>query len=190
MIKKYRKDLPTHYVICELPELHTYKYKDKFRTDPVHCPSAELNVIWNEKIYLMQKASEINPFHSEWFIWIDAGINIYRTEPPPDRAFPNESILRTLPKDKFIYSSSNPFDSSQVTATKYYHHISGTYVMHKSIIKKMADIYGKYMDKLVDKQNIWTDQVILTHIYKDHPELFYKLCDGYGEVIRYLYRDS
>jgi len=32
-----------------------------------------------------------------------------------------------------------------------------------------------------------TEQVILTYIYKDRPELFYKLADGYCEVIKYLY---
>jgi len=29
--------------------------------------------------------------------------------------------------------------------------------------------------------------VILTHIYKDHKELFYKLCDGYGTIIEKLF---
>ena len=43
------------------------------------------------------------------------------------------------------------------------------------------------MDKLVNKNNIWTDQLILTHIYKDNKHLFYKLCDGYGTIIEKLY---
>jgi len=43
------------------------------------------------------------------------------------------------------------------------------------------------MEKLIDNGNIWTDQVLLTHIYKDHKEMFYKLCDGYGTIIPLLY---
>lgn len=51
-----------------------------------------------------------------------------------------------------------------VTSSNYYHHIIGTY-LHKNIV-----------NNLIDTQNIWTDQVILTHIYKI----------GYGELVHLL----
>jgi hypothetical protein len=35
--------------------------------------------------------------------------------------------------------------------------------------------------------NIWTEQVILTHIFNDMPELFYKFADGYGKIAEYLF---
>ena len=63
-------------------------------------------------------------------------------------------------------------------------------MLHKKIIDTVVETYRKYLEELIDKHNIWTDQVILTHIYKDHPDLFYKLCDGYGEIIRYLFRNT
>lgn len=50
-----------------------------------------------------------------------------------------------------------------------------------------ANLYKEYMEKLINKNNIWTDQVILSRIYIDNKELFYKLCNGYGENINYLY---
>jgi len=43
------------------------------------------------------------------------------------------------------------------------------------------------LNKLLVHQNIWTEQVILTHIYKDVPDLFYKWFDGYGEIAKYLF---
>ena len=43
------------------------------------------------------------------------------------------------------------------------------------------------IDKLVDKSITWTDQVILTHIYNDNEQLFYKLSDGWGKIIPLLY---
>jgi len=187
LIKKYRKDLPTHYIICEIADFHTYKYKDRLITHPKHSPSVELNLIWNEKLFMIQKAAELNPFHSEWFVWIDAGISVFRDKAPPNTTFPKEELIQALPKDKFIYSASESYDSSKVSPTNHYHHISGTYVLHKNIINRFVELYKEYIDKLFDKNNIWTDQVILTHMYKDHPDLFYKLRDGYGEVIKYLY---
>ena len=77
---------------------------------------------------------------------------------------------------------------SEENKYKYYHCISGTsYILHKNIINKFVNIYKNYLDKLVDKNNIWTDQVILTHIYKDNKELFCQLGNDYGMIIKLLY---
>jgi hypothetical protein len=164
-------------------------------TDPIHCPSVELNLIWNEKIFMMQKAYELNPFQSEWFKWIDAGITTYRDCKPPDSPFPDTNKLLQLPKDKFIYTSSYDFTMKDATTYKHYHHISaGTYVMHKEILPKIVEVYREYFHNIVnkdniriDKNNIWTEQVILTHIFIDHPNLFYKLCEGYGAIVPFLF---
>ncbi len=186
IIKKFRKDLPTYYIIREIEDFFTYKYKNNMITHTIHCPSVELNLIWNEKIFMIQKACEINPFNSEWFKWVDAGICTYRDNSPPNIPFPNVNKLNKLPIDKFIYSSSNEYYDYLVKNDNYYHHISGTYLIHKSLINTFVDIYKMFLER-IDKNNIWTDQVLLTHIYKDYPELFFKLCDGYGEIIKYLY---
>ena len=66
-------------------------------------------------------------------------------------------------------------------------YITGTYLLHHSIIDKFVGIYKQYLDKLVDKSIVWTDQVILTHIYQDHKHLFYKLSEGWGTIIPLLY---
>ena len=193
LIKSFRRKLPTHYIECNIEDFYTYKYKNKMSTHPIHCPSIELNLIWNEKIFLMEKAMKINPFKSEFFCWADAGICTYRTIQPPKDPFPNLSKLAKLPKDKFIYSASNPWNQSFVSNANYYHHIAGTaYILHKDIIHNFTEMYKLYMDKIftddsVSKSNLWTDQVILTHILKNFPHKFYKLCNGYGNVINELY---
>lgn len=187
-IKKYRHHLPTFYVECNMEDFFTQKYKEKMITHPEHCPSIEVNLIWNEKIFLIKKALEFNPFSSDFFCWADAGLCTYRDNLPPTIPFPNLDKLNKLPTDKFIYSSSYHYNEIKVKKDNYYHHITGTtYILHKNIINNFADIYEKYLDKLIDKNNIWTDQVILTHIYKDHKDLFFKLCIGYGEIFPHMY---
>ena len=70
IIKKYRRELPTHYVEYKLQDFYTDKFKDKMITHPIHCPSIELNLIWNEKT----KNININPLNSDFFRCIDASI--------------------------------------------------------------------------------------------------------------------
>jgi hypothetical protein len=187
-IRQFRKDLPTHFVELEITDFECYKYKDILKTHPEHCPSAELNLIWHEKLFLVKRASELNPFNSEWFHWIDAGHCIYRDETPPLSVFPNPGKIDKLPKDKFIYSSSDPYYEHKVSKTDYYHHIAGTsYLLHKSLINKFLLIYKEYLEKLSYSNSVITDQIVLTHIYKDNKDLFHKLCEGYGEITRYLF---
>ena len=187
LIKSFRKDLPTYYIECAIEDFYTYQYKNKMITDPIHCPSVKLNLIWNEKMFMMQKAREINPFNSEWFHWIDAGICVYRDKSPPAWPFTNINKLNCLPKNKFIYSQSEKYNAALITKTNYYHHISGTFLLHRDFINTYCEIYKEALAKLVDKNNIWTDQVIHTHIHKDNPALFFKLCDGYGDIAKYLF---
>ena len=187
IIKTYRKELPTYYIECNIEDFHTYKYKDKMITDAYHCPSVELNLVWNEKIFCIKKTLDINPFNSEFFMWVDAGICIYRDKSPPKKSFPNIEKLNMLPKDKFIFTSSpdyNPNDSRYYFKMSY---VTGTsYILHKNIIVNFSEIYKEYLNKLVDKNNIWTDQVILTNIYQDYKEGFYELCKGYGTICNIL----
>ena len=139
-------------------------------------------------MFLRQKAAKLNPFSSSHFMWVDAGICTYRDNPPPKTQFPNLDKLNKLPKDKFIFTSSTGYyNDSMIQKNNYYHYISGTYLLHHSIIDNFVEIYKKYLDKLINKDNIWTDQVILTHIYKDNKDLFYRLSNGYGVIIPLLY---
>jgi hypothetical protein len=187
-IKKFRGNLPTHYIELSMEDFKTYKYKDEMITHSRHCPSVEVNLIWNEKIFMIERAYQINPFCSEFFCWVDAGICTYRNKMPPQTPFPNINKLNSLPKDKIIYSSTNRvFDRKLFVEGKYHltHHISGTYILHKDILHKIVDLYNKYLN-IINKKDIYTDQVLLTHIYKDHPELFHKFCDGYGGIFKWL----
>jgi hypothetical protein len=188
LAKSFRRDLPTYYIECEIEDFYTYKYKDRMRIHPIDSPSAELNMIWNEKLFLIEKAARLNPYNSEFFAWIDAGICTYRNKMPPNVQFPNSNKLALLPKDKFIFTTSEkPFFEPHRLNT-YYHHIAGTsYILHKNILQEFIDIFIEYLEKIMKPNGIYTDQIILTHMFNDYPELFYKLGNGYGEVVPLLY---
>jgi hypothetical protein len=189
LAKQYRKDLPTHYIELEIHDFFTYAYKDKLSVSNSDCPSTELNLIWNEKLFLIKKAIELNLFHSDFFLWADAGLCVYRDKEPPNDVFPAISKLETLPKDKFIFTSSisHTLDINKMNNYNY-HHIAGTsYLFHKDFIDIIIPLYKNKLNN-IDPSKMHTDQIILTLIYKENPDIFYKLGDGYGEVVPLLYQ--
>ena len=192
-IKPFRAGLPTHYIECNIADFYTYQYKAKMPVHPQHCPSQELNLVWHEKLFLVERAALVNPFQSEFFCWVDAGVSLYREKLPTRLPFPNLQKARLLPKDKFIYSTSaGAFQPSLVTPKSYYHYIAGTaFILHNTLIGHFVELYKAYLQKIFTetmlyKENIWTDQVLWTHIFKAYPHKFYKVGEGYGQVMQAL----
>lgn len=186
IIKEYRKELPTYYVELDISEFYTYRFRNTIGTQPQHCPSKELNMIWNEKCFLIRKAAKLNPFNSEFFAWIDAGISTYRNKMPSADPLPRSKLLDQVPHDKFLFTSSES-PNFNPNGKGYYHYISGCFMMHISFTKTWLKIYKKYLNQLLQLGDwIYTEQVIFTLIYKDHPELFHKLDHGYGKIVELL----
>lgn len=189
--KEVRKDLPTHYIEMDITELEAYKYKDYIVTDHVHCPSKELAVIWLSKLFLIRKAVDINPFNTELFAWIDAGIYMYRNLHPPLKTF-DANIISRLPTDKFIFSSSEypMFIPQLVQDNNIYHYISGNFIISKYLIFHVCLIYKDLLEEKLPLRQLCfsNDQVFYTIMYKLFGDsLFYKLSDGYGSVVNDLY---
>lgn len=189
LVKQYRKDLPTHYVLLEIDDFYSKKFKPFLAPHDIHVPSPEVCMIWLEKVLLMEKAKDINPFGSEYFLWIDAGICSYRSEHPPITPFDDKKI-QSLPKDKFIYCSSNePLLLHFIHENHYYHHISGaTFLLHISFIDTFVKQYLSTLDRYINHYNwVNTEQKILTHMIQNDPDLFFKHGEGYGALISLLY---
>jgi len=190
LAKKYRNEENTYYIELNIEEFSTYKYIKFIQTHPTHCPSKELNLVWNEKIFLIDRASKINPFNSQFFMWVDAGICIYRNIYPPQVL--NINLFKSLPTHKFIFTSSENNSLKKFDDNEYYHYVSGTsYIYSLSFVKEFTQLYLTYVNKLLPRNNwIFTDQVILTHIYRDNPNLFHKLGHGYGEIANYVFSNT
>ena len=187
--KVIRKDLPTYFIKLEMDEFYSYKYRDTICAKLPHVPSTEVNLILNEKVNLVQRAMIVDPFKSDFFMWIDAGIYTYRGKPPPTTPFPNPEKVKNLPFDKFIFCTTDKddFEGHKVHENHYYHYVSGNFIMHKNIIKYFASLYRTYMDKYLSRYN-WlnTEQKLLTHMYADFPDLFYKFSNGYASIVKEL----
>lgn len=190
IVKRIRHDLPTEYVLLDIGDFYTQKYKKHIAEHHIHVPSPEVCLIWLEKMFLMQRAKEMNCFRSDYYMWVDAGICVFRSDPPPSVVFPNVDKMRLLPRDKFIFTSSQePYESYCVHDNNYYHFISGTaFVMHRDFVTTFTEKYRRYLENIITHYNwVNTEQKILTHMYKDDESLFFKLGEGYGKLVLSLY---
>ena len=189
LVKPFRAGLPTHYIECDLEEFYCNRYRNRFGVDPDHCPSTELAMIWNEKLFLVERAARINPYSSEFFMWVDAGICVYRDTPPPSIPFPNPIKLSAMPKDKFIFTSTRDTEFKlEYVGTHLEHYVAGTaFLLHYSIIPRFIKLYKESLERYTAPDKIIYDQIIFTYIYADHPELFHNAGYGYGNLIPMLY---
>lgn len=186
----FRKSFETHYIEKNINDFKTYNLNMKNETHNIHVPSKEIGLIWLEKINLLQESANINPFGTEWFAWIDSGICIYRDQAPPMDNFPNIKKLNLLAKDKLNYcTSEKDIPDNGIINWEYTHNISGNFIIHISLIPKIHKLFYDYLNKCISENNsfvCYSEQVILSRIFHDNPQLFNKISSGYGNIFKDL----
>uniref|UniRef100_A0A6C0HNE2 Uncharacterized protein n=1 Tax=viral metagenome TaxID=1070528 RepID=A0A6C0HNE2_9ZZZZ len=190
--QNFRQSYPTHFIEKNITDFKTSQLNMSNDIHAVHVPSKELGFVWLEKINLVLESSVLNPYKTEWFAWIDAGICVFRDKAPPTTECPNINKMDLLAKDKFNYCTSDgEKPDSSIKQWNNTHNISGgIFVLHISFIPIFHDLFYKYLNKCISETNTFTcysDQIILAHIFYDSPELFNKISNGYGTLIHELY---
>ena len=67
-----------------------------------------LSLVWLEKLAMLSAVAEADPFGTEWFVWVDATLNIYRRRAPPCSPWPgNATALARLPRTACVYAHSD-----------------------------------------------------------------------------------
>ena len=180
-IKQFRDE--TTFIDYKLEDFYSKQYYRDHWIHPVHVPSAELGMIWHEKIHCMKLAKdydENNNHSTEFYVWADAGVCTYRDRKPPSARL-NLKDINHLPHDKLCYSY----------VEEDYHNFAATVlVMHRNIIDTIHEKYYECLQKVGSMYNDYrcgSDQVIHTVLLKEHPELYHKISYGYGMNLVKLY---
>lgn len=175
-MRAFRGDLPTTWVPRKIEDLRLYSTYDRTWTHPVHQPSAELALIWLNKIDLVRQAAELNPSFS-WFLWIDAGFYPYRAHAPAGEPWPRLGALTNLPERRVVYSY----------VKESFHSFSGTaWMIHRSILEDVHEAFFQEQKSAAREYCDWragNDQVIWTRLRERRPRGFFRLGDGYGSVV-------
>lgn len=109
-IRKHRENLPTHIIEQPFNEIPLYHLKDDIQNildseeyksqmldiDRVECKDSLYSVIQYSKFKWIQKASEVNPFDSKYFFWLDAGASRFIDAEDIQNTYPSREALSVL----------------------------------------------------------------------------------------------
>lgn len=93
-------------IVKELEEFNLYSLKDKWienhsKNYLLNHTSWELNMLWNEKVFMVYDTMKENPFNTQWFGWCDIGY--FRDGKIGNNLWPSLIKLNSLDKDKIYY---------------------------------------------------------------------------------------
>jgi len=179
-------DLPPCSTHPEL-SMHAAKYTNRWDV-----PTVELGCIWDGKPSLLEKSSVDHPEY-DWYAWLDVCMGHGEiTFAHGDEHWPNPEKMKALPQDKIAVSLSNANSCESCRdGWKYCHCLAGTaFVVPRSLVTPLASNFSSKVDECLAAFSetdegayaCLSDQVILTKLFLDSPDLFYIGSSGYGSV--------
>lgn len=193
-VETNRIDKPTFIIESALQETSYFEYKEKIdeiisdpsycerikSPDRVECKSSLYNIVQYSKFYWLERATQNNPFSSDYFIWLDAGISRFFDGFDIHKGFTSEKISSIGEKLILqIFQSSYPDLYSAKTLQEDYlwddrSFVAGGILMsHKNHIDKIKKLVDKVLtNKMLDKNLINNEQICLGYLLKENPDLF------------------
>lgn len=160
-------------------EFHTYKYANEYianyKVDSEqrvgHTPL--LYMIWGEKSHFLKRAIEMDPFKTDYFLWVDIGC--FRKPNTQYIDWPNPARISEMDKTKVLLLSVVPFTESELECgTKenlplfqFTNRIGGTmFGGGKEVLLKWHDLYYEMVEYFISiGRFIGKDQSIMNSVY-------------------------
>lgn len=197
-VKSRRSEHNTKIIVQNLSNVEIYKYKDRMdaiiasdsykRTikdsNRIECKNSLYTMIQFSKFEWMSIASNDNPFNSDYFIWMDAGLSRFFDELNTSNHYPSESMEKQLLSfgDKaFIqtFCCSYPDLFHANTLSENYLLDNRSYVMGglfggtRNVIPMLKQkVHDVFVNIMLNKNIINNEQIVLGYLYKTSPELF------------------
>ena len=120
-IRELRKEKmeKTLIILTEFTDFYSYRYYDNFiqnqtiDTEVTRGHNALLYMIWAEKSNFLKRAIELDPFETDYFLWVDIGC--FRRPNTEFLNWPNPLRIREIPKDKVLLLSVFPFTKEELS---------------------------------------------------------------------------
>lgn len=164
----YYKYLPR---MKEILESDAYKKRIAY-PNRVECILPEYNIIQYSKFGWLEEAMLINPFQSDTFFWMDAGISRFFGEVDLTLPYP-----RSIHTDQFIIQPREdlwhyPIDDSIVWKADnlFKGGMFGGKAEIVSVLRKKVEEVFQFM---LSQQNVNNEQIAITLVWKKYPDLFH-----------------
>ncbi len=177
LIQHLRNNTHTTVIVeTTFKDFYTYKYSKSFAEH--YALDLEQHVghnmllymIWSEKSHFLKRAIELNPFNSEYFLWVDIGC--FRIPNTQYINWPNPEKIATLDKSKVLMLAVNPFttdelESEELPSFQHLNRIGGTiFGGYKEILLKWHDKYYQMLEHFIlIGRFIGKDQSIMNSVY-------------------------
>ena len=199
-VKENRKNLPTKIITQSLEEVPYYYLNDDIQKilddktfknkigapSRVECKMSLYNVIIYSKFPWVKKVIEDNPFNTEYFMWMDAGLSRFFQPHSVDvnQIYPSESAQETLldNKDSVLIQASMSCYPDIVNAevcTEEYFWDARTWIMAglwgggAKILNKFCDMIDEvFREKMIGNGIINNEQNAMAYLYKNNDDMF------------------
>ena len=193
---------PKHYntviKVIEFNDLHYNKYYDRIKNiiecdyyknkiaypNRVECKLPEYNIIQYSKFHCLQMAIDENPFKSNYFFWMDAGVSRFFLDVDISKQYPSNNCIDFLKNEdnenKFIIQNRHDLNNYIIDEDfiwKADNLLIGT--MFGGSIKIIQEISklleDTFVNKMLNNTNANNEQLALAIVWKERPSLFHLL---------------
>jgi len=199
-VKQHRKNLPTKIITQPLEKVPYYfldnniqkvlddnNYKSKIGAPQrIECKMSLYNVIIYSKFPWIKRVIEENPFDSEYFMWIDAGLSRFFDQHGInlDNQYPSNSAVETLldNKDSVLIQTSMSYYPDLVNAEtcgEEYFWDARTWVMAglwgggAKVLNEFCDMMDEiFQEKMLKNNVINNEQNAMAYLYKNNEDMF------------------
>ena len=197
---------PTFLQIISITDLHFYQYYDRMKDiilsdeykqhiaypNRVECVLPEYSIIQYSKFHCLKIAMDLNPFQSETFFWMDAGISRFFEDIDISQPFPSNDGLHLIKNsgNKFICQSRPDIDQYNIDETFIWKADNLIYGGMFGGSPQTIDFIFFHVDFvfsniMLKSRNVNNEQLTLAIIYKNFPTIF-SICNTYENKPVYL----
>lgn len=197
-VEQNRKGKSTYIISEKLSEIPLYHLKDKMDSimssekyqgvisDPqrIECKSSLYNIIQYSKFKWVKKATEINPFGTKNFIWMDAGLSRFFEDLNIAKEYPGVNGSKILEDNPdrllvqcFAHSYPDLFFAKKIDESYFLDNRSyvmgGMFAGNIASIQKIDKVVDEYLvNNMLNKGIINNEQILLGYLIKNIPDLF------------------
>jgi hypothetical protein len=196
-VKNARKNFPTKIISQNIHDLPYYQYKEKMDkiilsedyknkikdNKRIECNFSLYSIIQYSKFEWMKVTSELNPFESDYFIWMDAGLSRFFDDLDTKKEYPSKHFKQKIKNlnNKVliqIFMSYYPdlFEAKMLTDD--YLLDNRSYVMGgmfasnqigiRNINLKMKELF----EEMLQNNIVNNEQIALGFLFKKYPDMF------------------